>query len=257
MRNVLKTLQRTDKIYAVEVEICAVAVDAVRIEGVTDDCVVRFFIRFHPVALHQTLWRIHLYETVCIYPFVVTVPVDGVGKGMFSLHKVLDVHVAESKPLLLPGYGVVPGSVSVDLRLEQAVDSITEHLESVAVKFVRIKRVVPAVLEALHEAGTHVVGEVAPLEATGHHPLHRLHGGDSEVDGRNINIGALARNKGTDDDGYENKSFQRLFECTDSRGLAETAAACCVGVAVLNVIHKGVCLLREIPAILCCELVSL
>ena len=71
----LKTLQRTHKIYAVEIEPGAVAVYSVRIEGVADDGVVGLFVRFHTVTLHQPLGRIHLDEAVGIDHLAVAVPV--------------------------------------------------------------------------------------------------------------------------------------------------------------------------------------
>lgn len=251
-----KTLQRTYKIYAVEIEPGAVPVDSVRIEGMTDDGVVGLFVRLHTVALHQTLGRIHLYEAVRIDHLAVAVPIEGVCEGMLSLDEVLDVDVAVCKPLLLALNCVVTGAVGVDLGLEKTVGRITEHLESAAVYLVSVLLAVIRVVVAFHPAGTHIVGEVGPLEAAGHHPVHCLHGSLRKIDGRNINIGVLARNKNTDEDEYEKCPFQPLFESTDCRGLAKGTATYGVGIAVLNVIHKGVGLLREVSAILRCLLVG-
>jgi len=247
----LKTLQRTDKINAVEIEPGAVTVDAVRIEGVADDGILGFFVGFHAIALHQTLGRIHLYITIGVDLFGVTVPVESVGEGVFAFGVVLDVDVAESKPLLLPHYGVVAGSVGVDLRLEQAVGSISKHFEAAGIKFVGVLDASCVfIIEALHESGPHVVCQVVTLETTCNHPVHRLHRNLREVDGGIINIGAFARSKGTDDKSYENNLFQ-LFEGTNRCAFTHTSARYGVAVAVLNVIHEGVSLLREVAAILC------
>lgn len=218
----LKTLQRTDKINAVKIEPGAVAVDAVRIEGMADDRVLGFFVGFHAVALHQALGRIHLDVAVGVDLFGVTVPVDSVGEGVLAFGVVLDVYVAESKPLLLPRDCVVPGSVGIYLRLKQPVFRISEHFETPAVKLVGVQgsgRVL--VFEALHASGAHVIGKVVALVAARNHSLHRLHRNHGEVDGGIINIGAFARGKGTDGYYYENRLFQ-LFESADCCAFAHT-----------------------------------
>ena len=247
----LKTLQRTDKINAVEIEPGAVTVDAVRIEGVADDGILGFFVGFHAIALHQTLGRIHLNITIGVDFFGVTVPVESVGQGVFAFGVVLDVDIAESKPLLLSHYGVVAGSVGVDLRLKQAVGIISEHFESAGIKFIGVldARCI-FIVKALHASGTHVVCEVVALETARNHPFHRLHRNLREVDGGIINIGAFARSKGTDDKSYENNLFQ-LFESTNRCAFTHTSARYGITVAVLNIIHEGVSLLREVAAILC------
>ena len=218
----LKTLQRTDKINAVKIKPGAVAVDAVRVEGVADDGVLGFFVGLHSIALHQALGRIHLYITIGIDLFGVTVPVDSVGQGVFAFGVVLDVDIAEGKPLFLSGEGGVTGPVRIELRLEQPVGRISEHFETSAVKFVGLHiAVCVLIVEALHLCGAHIIGEVVPLIAACNHPLHRLHGDNREIDGRIINIGAFARSKGTDDKDYEGSPFQ-LFESTDCCAFAHT-----------------------------------
>ena len=170
----------------------------------TDDGIVGLFVGLHAVALHQPLGRIHLYETVCIYHLPVAVPVECVGEGMFSLDEILDVNVAIGKPLLLPGNGIVAGSVGIDLCLEQTVGRVAEHLKAAAIYLIGMLH--PGrvfVVIAVHTASTHIICEVGPLEAARNHTFHRLHRSHAEVDGRNISIGAFARSKGTDDDKYE------------------------------------------------------
>ena len=212
MLKLLKTLQRTDKINAIKIEPGAVAVDAIRIEGVADYRIFGFFVGFHAVALHQTLGRIHLDEAVGVDFFSVAIPVDGVCKGVLAFCVVLDMYIAEGKPLLLPCDSVMTGAVGIYLRLEQTVGRIYQHFEIPAVQFVCVLFAFGILIfEALHASGAHVISEVVPLVAACDHSFHRLHRNHGEVDGRIINIGAFARGKGTDESNYyENNSFQLL-----------------------------------------------